>query len=223
MCRQSLNLGTESCVRTDRGAIAYFFYSARFFFPERERLPETLEAGVFGKKKSGQESPEKYVCVRLFFLFTCFIVCRETQALKTRSRSTPLPLHRIQPMYGPNPQSRNVWAQKRQSLIATPPTPKLQPLHSYGSTGQAASTYVHTTGSWQLSLRSSYKHATTLPCYDRREPSGEAYEALVSFLDEAVPSWRAYLARDMVKAVRGDGEVRKPIESYIMLLVDCWW
>ncbi|CAM9265537.1 unnamed protein product, partial [Laminaria digitata] len=40
-----------------------------------------------------------------------------------------------------------------------------------------------------------------------RKLTGEAYEALVSFLDETVPSWRATLARDMTKAVRGDGKV----------------
>ncbi|CBJ27731.1 Ankyrin [Ectocarpus siliculosus] len=36
--------------------------------------------------------------------------------------------------------------------------------------------------------------------------TGEAYEALVSFLDENVPSWRATLAVDMTKAIRGDGK-----------------
>ncbi|CAB1101777.1 unnamed protein product [Ectocarpus sp. CCAP 1310/34] len=36
--------------------------------------------------------------------------------------------------------------------------------------------------------------------------TGEAYEALVSFLDENDPSWRATLAADMTKAIRGDGK-----------------
>ena len=36
---------------------------------------------------------------------------------------------------------------------------------------------------------------------------GEAYEALVSFLDENEPSWRSSLRGDMIKAVRGDGKV----------------
>lgn len=36
---------------------------------------------------------------------------------------------------------------------------------------------------------------------------GEAYDALVSFLDENEPSWRSSLRGDMVKAVRGDGKV----------------
>lgn len=35
---------------------------------------------------------------------------------------------------------------------------------------------------------------------------GEAYQALVSFLDENDPSWRASLGLDMTKAVRGDGK-----------------
>ncbi|CAM9156217.1 unnamed protein product, partial [Hapterophycus canaliculatus] len=40
-----------------------------------------------------------------------------------------------------------------------------------------------------------------------RELTGEAYEALVSFLDENESSWRASLNLDMTKAVRGDGKV----------------
>ncbi|CAM9588062.1 unnamed protein product [Ectocarpus fasciculatus] len=39
-----------------------------------------------------------------------------------------------------------------------------------------------------------------------RKLTGEAYEALVSFLDENDPSWRATLAVDMTKATRGDGK-----------------
>lgn len=38
--------------------------------------------------------------------------------------------------------------------------------------------------------------------------TGEAYEALVAFLDESSPSWRAELKRGMTKAVRADGQVR---------------
>ncbi|CAN0203648.1 unnamed protein product [Scytosiphon promiscuus] len=40
-----------------------------------------------------------------------------------------------------------------------------------------------------------------------RRLTGEAYEALVSFLDENDPSWRASLNLDMTRAVRGDGKV----------------
>lgn len=39
---------------------------------------------------------------------------------------------------------------------------------------------------------------------------GEAYEALVSFLDEKEPSWRSSLRQGMTKAVRWDGKVRVP-------------
>lgn len=51
--------------------------------------------------------------------------------------------------------------------------------------------------------------------------AGEAYEALVAFLDEGSPSWRADLKRDMTKAVRADGKVRVRGSSFTLNSVPC--
>lgn len=84
--------------------------------------------------------------------------------------------------------------------------------HGSGSRGSIVETIQ------QLPLRSSYVTHDDVTLTMIAKPPGEAYEALVSFLDDTVPSWRASLARDMVKAVRADGEVRinltKNLASY---------
>lgn len=53
----------------------------------------------------------------------------------------------------------------------------------------------------------------------RRSPidafTGEAYEALVAFLDENNTSWRESLKRYMTKAVRGDGKASRNIKTRI--------
>eukprot|EP00752_Nemacystus_decipiens_P018644 g16717.t1 len=54
---------------------------------------------------------------------------------------------------------------------------------------------------------SSERSVSELEEREGRKLTGEAYEALVSFLDENEPSWRSSLREDMTKAVRGDGKV----------------
>ncbi|CAM9291972.1 unnamed protein product [Ectocarpus sp. 12 AP-2014] len=61
------------------------------------------------------------------------------------------------------------------------------------------------TGAGNQTLRTE-KRSGTPDEEEGRILTGEAYEALVSFLDENDPSWRATMAADMTKAIRGDGK-----------------
>eukprot|EP00903_Cladosiphon_okamuranus_P012396 g11618.t1 len=54
---------------------------------------------------------------------------------------------------------------------------------------------------------SSERSVSELEEREGRKLTGEAYEALMSFLDENEPSWRSSLRQYMTKAVRGDGKV----------------
>lgn len=57
----------------------------------------------------------------------------------------------------------------------------------------------HHRPSWRTDVMRSLK----LP-----HSTGEAYEALVTFLDDNAPSWRVQLKREMKKAIREDGQVK---------------
>lgn len=100
-------------------------------------------------------------------------------------------------MYGVTPQNRNKFSTEEGQPLYT-----LVTRHASGFRGSIVQTIQ------QLSLRSTYVTYDDVSLTMTAKPPGEAYEALVSFLDDTVPSWRASLARDMVKAIRQDGEVR---------------
>lgn len=58
-------------------------------------------------------------------------------------------------------------------------------------------------------LSENYTPALSLSaCPELLAYTGEAYEALVAFLDESAASWRVKLKAEMTKAVRKDGKVR---------------